>query len=272
MRIATFLLSLGLTLTAVVAQAHEFWISPESYQVAPGDDIRGRLEVGQQFSGSSLLFNPDHFVRFEAIDPEGTRAVSGRLGDDPALVVPARGDGLLIAVHETTDRVLTYPDLDHFRVFVDQKDFRGAIDRHLARGLPDAGFVETYRRYAKALIAVGSGAGKDQRVGLKIEIVAEANPYTDDLSAGMPLRVWLDGEPRADAQVELFERDADGTVTLQKLRTDAEGHVIAPVRPGADYMADSVVLLDMDLPKDAEAKAPAYHTDWASLTFHVPAQ
>ena len=64
------------------------------------------------------------------------------------------------------------------------------LARHAARGLPELAFREAYTRYAKSLVAVGAGKGSDARVGLKIEVVAGANPYTDDLSGAMPVQVF----------------------------------------------------------------------------------
>ena len=64
--------------------------------------------------------------------------------------------------------------------------------------------METYRRYAKSLVAVGDGKGSDRDVGLDTEIIALANPYTDDVSGGLPVLVTLYGEPRKDAQVETY--------------------------------------------------------------------
>ncbi len=123
-------------------------------------------------------------------------------------------------------------------------------------------------------------------MGLKIEFVAEANPYTDDLTSGMPLLLLLDGAPRADAQVELFQTAADGTVTITLHRTDAEGRVTVPVLPGMEYRTDAEgrvtvpVLPGMEylvdnvdlraLPNDDAAAGPVWHSDWASLTFRTP--
>jgi hypothetical protein len=105
-------------------------------------------------------------------------------------------------------------------------------------------------------------------MGLAIEIVALANPYTDDLTAGLPVLVLLDASPRGDAQVELFETAPDGTVTTTLHRTDAEGRVTLPVRPGMEYLVDSVVL--RALPNNDPAAGPVWHSDWASLTFRTP--
>lgn len=268
MRIGNFLVTVCLGLAAGPAASHEFWVAPERYQVAAGEEIRAELRVGQEFVGPSLFYNPGGFVRFDLVREDGSTPVPGRLGDTPALVAPAGEDGLVIVVHETTDLEVNYKDWELFRHFVEDKDLGPALETHAERGLPQTGFRESYRRFAKSLVAVGDGAGADQRVGLTFEIVAEANPYTESPEARLPLRVYLDGQPRADAQLELFERAPDGTVTQSLHRTDLEGRIAVPVTPGSDYLANSVVLrrLDNDLPE----AGPVWHSDWASLTFRVP--
>lgn len=254
---------------AFPAQSHEFWISPETYQIDSGQAIRADLRVGQNFNGSALSFIPNNFVRFELVVGNDAVAVDGRLGDRPALNMAAPGDGLVIAVHETTDSTLNYAEWAKFVTFVTHKAMDGALIQHKTRGLPDTGFQETYRRYAKSLIATGDGAGADRVVGLRTEIVAMANPYTDALNGVMPVRVLLDGAPRANAQVEVFAKAADGTVTVSTLRTDADGVAQVPVAPDTHYLLDAVTL--EALPNDTPDDGPVWHTLWASLTFAVPA-
>lgn len=227
-----------------------------------------RLRVGSGMKGLALSYFPTETTRFEVVQGDQVRLVTGRMGDNPALVMLAETDGLAVVVHETVDSLLTYKDFAVFQRFVAHKDFKTALADHAARGLPETGFQETYRRYAKCLVAVGSGVGADRVMGLKIEIVALANPYTDDLSAGMPLLVLMDGVPRADTQVELFQTAPDGSVTSTFHRTDVEGRVTAPVLPGMEYLADNVALIALD--NDDAGAGPVWHSDWASLTFRTP--
>ena len=126
---------------------------------------------------------------------------------------------------------------------------------------------ERYSRHAKSLVALGDGAGADREMGLLTEIMAEANPYTDDLSGGFPVRVLYQGAPRADVQVELFERNAAGDVTIRLYRTDDQGRVSVDVTPGHFYLVDSVVMRELEVTED---KDPAWESLWASLTFETP--
>lgn len=225
--------------------------------------------MGQSFAGVSLSYLTRNFTRFDLAFGGDVTAVDGRLGQNPALDVLAQGDGLTVVIYETTDSNLTYDEWDRFLRFAEHKDFPDIEARHLARGLPMTGFVESYSRHAKSLIAVGNGTGADREYGLHTEFVALANPYTDDLTGGLPVLLLLEGQPRANAQVELFDRDAEGTVTITLHRTDADGHALLPVQPGHTYLADAVTL--QAISPEAEGDA-VWHTYWASLTFEVPAR
>lgn len=268
MRLSALLTATVLASSTGLAKAHEFWLTAEDYTIAPEDTLRVGLRIGSGMKGSSLIYLPNDIARFEVLQGDMVRPVEGRMGDNPALVMAGLADGLAIVVHETSDSTLTYTDFVVFQRFVAHKDFATALADHAARGLPEKNFRETYRRHAKSLIAIGEGAGSDRAVGLPIEIVALANPYTDDLTQGLPVLVLLDGVPRADTQVELFQTAPDGSVTISLHRTDAEGKALLPMQPGMEYLVDNVVL--RRLPNDDPAAGPVWHSDWASLTFRTP--
>jgi hypothetical protein len=199
---------------------------------------------------------------------ETTIPVEGRLGDMPAMNMALPGEGLAVVIHETKGDSLRYRERALFEGFVAEKDLGDVLARHAVRGLPELEFRESYTRYAKALVAIGNGAGQDAEVGLHTEIIALANPYTDDVSAGFPVRLLYKGAPRADAQVELFARQPDGAVSTSTHRTDAAGEAVLPVSPGVEYLVDAVVMEDTG--NDNPAAGPVWHSAWASLSFKVP--
>ena len=221
--------------------AHEFWIDPVEYQVESGAPLVADLRNGQEFRGVSLGYFDRNFARFDLIGPDGTLPATGRMGDVPALDMVAGAPGLWVVVHETMPSTLTYKDWDKFQAFADHKDFPDIAARHAARGLPDTGFKESYTRLAKSLIAVGHGRGADRVMGLETEFVALNNPYAGGIES-MTLQLLYRDAPRADAQVELFDRAPDGSVAITLHRTDAEGRVSLPVRSGHSYLVDAVVL------------------------------
>jgi uncharacterized GH25 family protein len=268
MRLSVPLAVILLILSTRIAAAHEFWLTAKDYTITAEDTLHVGLRIGSGMKGSPLPYLPKDIARFEVIQGETARSVEGRMGDNPALVMETLTDGLAIVVHETTDSTLTYSDFAVFQRFVAHKAFPTALADHAARGLPEKNFRETYRRHAKCMVAVGSGAGADRALGLTIEIVALANPYTDDLAKGLPVLVLLDGTPRPDTQVELFQTAPDGAVTTTRHRTDAAGKALLPMQPGMEYLVDNVHL--RALPNDDPAAGPVWHSDWASLTFRTP--
>ena len=247
--------------------AHEFWIDAKTWQVAPDTPIVADIRVGEEFKGGAYSYLPPRFRRFDIVQGDAVTAVEGRAGDRPALNMAAPAEGLAVVVHVTSDYALTYREWDKFVNFATHKDWVPLIDEHKARGLPETGFRERYSRHGKSLIAVGDGAGMDRAVGLETEIVALANPYTDDLSGGLPVRVLYQGAPRGDAQIELFDKAPDGSVEVSLHRTDADGIAVLPTKPGHTYLVDAVVLRALEPEEESD---PVWESLWASLTFQVP--
>ena len=85
----------------------------------------------------------------------------------------------------------------------------------------------------------------------------------------MRLRVLLDGQPRLDVQVEVFDRPIGSkeppNVTLY--RTDAGGFAQFPLRAGQEYMVDNVALVALEPATEGD---PVWQSLWANLTFAVP--
>ncbi|MGB8813339.1 MAG: DUF4198 domain-containing protein [Paracoccaceae bacterium] len=262
-------LPLLLMLLGTPASAHEFWIEPLVYQ----PDAKGRLEAnlvnGQSFGGAPIAFLPSWFQRFVITAAGQEVEVSSRMGDLPAVAQAVLGDGLHVVVYQSTVDKVTYQDYAKFAKFAVHKDLGDVRTRHVARGLPEAGFAESYTRFSKSLVGVGTGVGADSRLGLETEIVALNNPYVDDLAAGMRVQLFYGDAVRSDAQVEVFEKAADGTVLVSTVRTDAEGVAVVPVRRGYAYMLDAVLLREPDAAL-AAARGVVWETLWANLTFAVP--
>lgn len=248
----------------IPAWGHEFWIDPHDFSVQAGDRIVADIRVGQTYGGSAYAYLPRNFHRFEIAAGDTVAPVKMRLGDRPALDAEAPAEGLNAIVHVTRDYDLTYDDWGSFVSFVTHKGAAWVPDAHEARGLPREDVTEVYSRHAKSLVAVGDGAGADRPVGLTVELVALANPYTDDLSAGFPVRVLYEGAPRTNAQVEIFEKDAEGEVGISTVTTDADGVAVVPVMPGHTYLLDHVVL------RESDADDAMWESLWGSLTFAVP--
>ena len=267
--IRTFSIVLSLACLATAAKGHEFWIDPVLHQVDANAAVEAALRVGQEYKGSSYSYVPRNFRRFDVAFGGEIAAVEGTLGDRPAARVPTSGEGLMVLIHATTDTTLGWSEWEKFANFVRHKDAEWVLEAHTARGLTEDDRRELYSRYAKSLVAVGSGEGADFEAGLLTEIVALENPYTGDMGDGIDVRVLYEGAPRANTQVEVFEKAADESVRIFTVQTDAEGRATVPVKPGFRYMLDAVVLREPSAEVAAE-KNVHWESLWANLTFEVP--
>lgn len=250
------------------AIAHEFWLSPQEFQLPKDGQIVAELRVGENFKGPGYAYLPRDTARFERITPTESAEITPRLGDRPALNIAASADGLAIIVHETMDKRVFYREPEKFQRFVKNKDLGRAVAQESTLSQLNPPFSESYRRYAKALVAVGDGRGADRATGLETEIVALKNPYTDDLSGGLPVQALYQSNPRQNVQVEVFEKLPNGTVRLFPLRTDDRGQAVVPVLPGRQYLLNAVVLRPTG--ETDPAAGPIWHSLWASTTFAVP--
>ncbi|HSM41243.1 MAG TPA: DUF4198 domain-containing protein [Afifellaceae bacterium] len=258
-------IGLLLALICTTASAHEFWVEPESFRVAPGERVRAELKVGQDFKGNVFPYLRDRFVAYRVTGRAGASEVSSYDGASPSLDIKSADAGLtIVSYHSTADRLI-YRDWETFLKYTDYEGLTRAVAEHRARGLPERDFSETYVRCAKALIQVGP-VGEDDRdrpVGMPLELVALANPYAGPLPGGLPVRLLWQGAPMADTQVAVF-RQSGGNLNRTVTRTGADGVATVPLEGGGRFLLNAVRLDPAD-PNTGDE----WHSHWASLTFAV---
>lgn len=250
------------------ALAHEFWLEPLDFTLDSGQEMVIEIHVGQDFKGNTYSFNPSLFYDFSLTDSTGKTAIEGRLGDMPAVQMSPENDGLQVLNHFSTTMRLTYEDDGKFESFIKNKGLDWVLDKHIERGLPAFGFSEGYTRFAKSLVAVNGGAGRDIRTGMPFELLALANPYIDDLSAGLPIMLFFNETPIADIQIDIFHRAQDGEVTKTHVITGPDGRSIIPLSGNGTYMLNAVHMI-IPSEVDIENTGAVWHSLWASLTFEI---
>jgi len=163
------------------SNSHEFWIEPIEYELN-NNNLEAHLRVGQDFSGMVLMYNEADFEEFKILSGNKNKKeeVKGIIGDVPALKMQTKLQDLLIVYHETTDKFVNYKKFQKFKDFVIAKGREDLIQEHLNLGYPEEDFNESYRRYAKSLIAVNGSNGTDKKTGLLFEFVLQENPYELD--------------------------------------------------------------------------------------------
>ncbi|HEX3130571.1 MAG TPA: DUF4198 domain-containing protein [Thermoanaerobaculia bacterium] len=256
------LLLLGFFLITGPVSAHDFWIEPSTFRLAPGDRVAVRLRVGQSLLGDPVPRDPQRIERFAAIGGLGEARVPGVAGMDPAGWLSPFSPGLLWIVY----------DSGHDSVQLDSAKFDSYLgDEGLERirklRPANTGPVkEIFSRCAKSLLSVGSGpdTGYDKVLGLELELVAEKNPYALKPGEDLPLRLLYKGKPLDGALLVAIPKGAPGAKT--SARSDRHGKAALRLdRPGL-WLVKAVHMVPAPAGSGAD-----WESLWASLTFELPA-
>jgi len=260
-------ISLATLLFAGMASAHEYWIEPDIYRLESGANIVAEVKVGADFNGDTYAYFPDNFKSFDVTDVTGKRPIEGRIGDTPAIDIATTSDGLHVLSQYSSTSKLTWESFEEFETFVNLHGLRGVLNAHAQRGLPETGFDEAYTRFVKSLVAVGDGVGQDSYSGMVFELVAMANPYTDDITSGLPVSVLFQGQALPNTQIHIFyQPDPDANVIKSAVVADEAGLATIPNFGDGEYMINAVHMV-IPPAADTERTGIVWHSLWASMTF-----
>jgi len=260
-----------LLLFPAVAGAHEFWIEPRQFQVPGSEHIVADLRVGEYFKGNSQVYLPQSFVSFTVTDGAGTRPVDGTPGDLPAGKIPTKREGLHVIAYQSTPSSISYETLADLEDFADKQGLEWVVGEHRRRGLPETDITESYTRFAKSLVQVGGGSGRDRAVGLPFELVARTSPYTSIGESDITVKLLWRGEPHADAQITVFRKRAGCKTTRTTVQTDGKGLATVPGDDGGRLLVNAVHMKEPSQ-RVRETTDALWHSLWTSLTFKLPVE
>ncbi len=246
-----------------LVSAHEFWIEPNQYVVEPNHQVDAMLLVGQMMRGTEYPYLSHNFHAFTITTKNGKRDVSAMEGDIPALSYQAKVAGLHAINYHSKTKKVTYNNWDEFLRYLAYEGLDKMATVHLVRGLPESDFKESYIRFAKALVQVGSVTEQDQDVasGTAFELVANSNPYTAKLKS-IVVTLLRSGSPVVERQISIFHYD--GEVSRSLVKTDNKGQAVIDISKGGSFLLNAVDLLPVD---DDEV---VWRSHWASLSFGLP--
>jgi uncharacterized GH25 family protein len=251
----------ALALAAGPAAAHDFWIQPQAFQVAPGAEVGISLQVGDGPDRQRSAIPLRRILRFEAVGPDGAaRDLKGALALGGARFA-APGTYVLALATDAGGR--SRQAAAKFNAYLAEEGLTPAIEARAGR--MDRDGSERYGRAAKAIVQVGDGdpAAVTQSVGLPLEIVPLANPYARP--DRLPVRVLFEGRALAGALVKLTDLAHD-TETAEAHRTDAAGEAAFAMPKAGDWRVSVVWTKPLGPDEDAD-----FETTFSSLTFGLSA-
>lgn len=247
-----------------LAQAHEFWLVPSSFEPRTGEAVAAELRVGDGWPGEVFPRDPTHLRRFVAVDAEGERAVPGAAGAHSVGSITTRQAGATWLVYQSAPRDSRL-DAKAFESYLLDEGLEHVIAKRAAARQSHTPSHELYARNVKSLLRVqGDGSGYDRNVGLPLEIVLETDPAKALSNAALNLRVLLRGKPAAGLLVRAWPQGAP-RVSGVKGRTDAEGRVRLPVTKPGVLLISTVQIQASPAGSDHD-----WDSQWSSLTLSLP--
>jgi uncharacterized GH25 family protein len=267
--LAARLCALALIAAPQAALAHDFWIQPQLFHLAPGAGTPMTLQVGHGADRQRSALPLRRITRFDAAGPDGRvvdlrdRLTPGGADGDGSLGLP--GPGVYVVALETDAGAQSHLPADRYNPYAEEEGLAPALEARARAGLQRADASERYSRAAKAILQIGAGnAGAfdhvTRPVGLRLEIVPEVSPYAAARGTGLPVRVFYEGRPLANALVKLTDL-SDDAEPMETHRTDGMGRASFSVPDKGDW------LLNVVWTKPLKGEPVDFETVFSSLSF-----
>ncbi|HET6897504.1 MAG TPA: DUF4198 domain-containing protein [Vicinamibacteria bacterium] len=187
---------------AAVASAHDTWMLPRAFHVAPGATVRLGLTSGMAFPRDESAIKPDRVARSGMRLGGRTvplRAAAGRHALALSGVAGPAGLATLFVELKPRTLDLTPEQVEEYLEEIGATETAGPK----WRARKDRRWRESYVKLAKSFVAVGdeSDASWATPVGLSLELVPESDPSRLRAGQGLVVRVLLDGAPLAGQPV-----------------------------------------------------------------------
>lgn len=211
-------------LWTAAASAHDTWLLPARFEVAPGGRIELEMTSGMRFP------DPETPVRPERLAATGIR-VGGRTAPlqtgTPGkaalkLSAPASVPGVATLWVVTRSRTLTLKP-DEVKHYLEGVGAPASVEE---RWRKQQRWRESYAKLAKTYVAVGSASADrswEEPAGLRLEIVPLQDPTALREGSQLAVRVLREGRPVADLSVSALPPGHAKPITT---RTDGDGRAL----------------------------------------------
>lgn len=249
-----------------LAAAHEFWLRPSPFALAPGDVTTLTMYVGEYFNGEQVAFSPNHAasIRVHAggaqIDLRSQLRVNAA---QPVLQLAFPNTGTQVIAFDSAPSLITLP-ADKFHAYLHDEGLDAIIRQREQDGSATMPGRERYRRNAKTLVQVGSPDGNyATRTGQKLEILPLADPLQAAPGDTLGFRLVFDDKPLVGALLKAWHRQDGQTLTI-RARTDAEGKVRLTLPYPGPWMISTVHMVPVRDGGEAD-----WDSCWGNLTFEI---
>jgi uncharacterized GH25 family protein len=260
---------LAVLLLASPAVAHDYWLVPETFTPKGGEKVGVRVFVGDHFKAEQeVAYQPKKTAALQLVTATGTTDVAAlKDGAKPAFAVVAPAAGTAVLRHDRDWSVITLK-ADKFTAYLKEEGLDHVIKLRADAGEAEADGKERYRRYLKTILNTGTPDDTPtKRLGQRLEIVPQKNPYSIKAGAELPVVLEFEGKPLAGAKMAALHRDGEA-LTAVTATTDKDGRASFKLTKSGVWVVRSVHMRRVT-GKNPDPSAD-WESFWASVTFSLP--
>jgi uncharacterized GH25 family protein len=257
-----FLLLL-ISLVAFSTIAHEFWLQPDKFIYQPGEDIRIRFWVGEDFDGSNWQGNRDKVKRLQVYTNDIKDDVSDALSDQngDSLLLGIYDDGTVMIAYHSTNSFIQL-DAAKFNDYLKEDGLLNALNERKARQEMDSSGKEYYQRSVKTLVQVGKEPTNIcMPTDLPLDIIPLNNPYAIQNQDSLFVKVLFNKAILPNQLVKLWHRQ-NGKTLEQNLTTNENGELAFAFEKTGKWMLSTVKMMRLENDETAN-----WQSFWGSCTW-----
>jgi uncharacterized GH25 family protein len=245
--------------------AQEFWMMPDKFLYEPGDSIKIRFSVGENFVGETWN------LRSERLKSMSLHTTSGRMdlrprartGRGDHLVIPAAKEGTYLVTMEGENAFVELP-ADRFNAYLKEHALDNVAALRKKANEEDQPGREFYRRITSLIVQVGNRRDDTYRkvTGLSLEIIPGKHPSEIRKGDLVPFMIMFNGKPVFGARVYIWN-SKNNKVFSQPIYSQQDGSVDVRIFNDGDWMISVVRMVPVSNPQ------ADWQSFWGSLVFHV---
>lgn len=263
--LAVTLMLLG---SAAALAAHDLFLKPARFIVAPGSQVRVRALNGT-FSRSEGGVARDRIREITLVSPDSTTPLDTAVwevgGDTSSVVVRTGRAGTYVVGLSVRPRMIALGPKD-FNAYLESDGVPDVLESRRRNGQLGDSARERYSKHVKTMLQVGRqrSEGYATVLGYPAELVPLENPYALKPGGRLTVRALVDGSPVSNQFVLAGGRTATGgRIATKSARTDADGQARIAITTRGQWYVKFIHMMPV---RDDSAN---YESKWATLTFEV---
>lgn len=232
--IIAVVLAAAVLLVARIADAHDFWLVPDAFQIADAGELRVLGQTSSKFPVSESAVTPDRLSEARVIGADGEARISDLSTAGPSLVlrhVP-RGAGQRI-VSVTVDWRFVRAAGSGLKRYIELEGNPALAARYEREGLLPTtdSITRRYAKHAKTFVQVGSGGPRafERVAGHPLEFIPLNDPGALRAGDTLAVRLIYQGQPLADAHLHAGVAQEPGAPADLSFDTDERGVARVPL-------------------------------------------